>query len=107
MGPSGRFTLVGIILHCLGQVYADFVFGQKRAGRGGAAEARGARGRQAGASGECAAGHWARAGCRRAACAHLGVLAGLWAVHLVHSACFSPSFDSVVFLSQFLGEILL
>ena len=24
MGPSGRFTLVGIILHCLGQVYAGF-----------------------------------------------------------------------------------
>ena len=27
MGPSGRFTHVGIILHCLGQVHADFVFG--------------------------------------------------------------------------------
>ena len=40
MGPSGRFTLVWIILHCLGQVYAGFVFGQERvgpaAGRSGA-----------------------------------------------------------------------
>ena len=27
MGPSGCFTHVGIILHCLGQVYAGFVFG--------------------------------------------------------------------------------
>ena len=25
MGPSGRFTHVGIILHCLGQVYAGIV----------------------------------------------------------------------------------
>ena len=30
----------------------------------------------------------ARAGSRRTTCVHLGVLAGLWAVHLVHSACF-------------------
>ena len=27
MGPSGRFTLVGIILHYLGQVYEGFIFG--------------------------------------------------------------------------------
>ena len=55
------------------------------AGRVGAAKARqagwGARGR--GALG-------ASTGCRRAACEHLGVLAGLWAVHFVHSACFYP-----------------
>ena len=30
----------------------------------------------------------ASAGCRRTAWAHLGMQAGLWAVHLVHSACF-------------------
>ena len=30
----------------------------------------------------------ARAGCKHAACAHLGVLAGLWAMHLVQSAYF-------------------
>ena len=27
MGPSGRFTHVGIILHCLGQVYAGIILG--------------------------------------------------------------------------------
>ena len=27
MGPRGRFTHVGIILDCLGQVYAGTVFG--------------------------------------------------------------------------------
>ena len=27
MGPSGCFTHVGIILHCLRQVYADIVLG--------------------------------------------------------------------------------
>ena len=62
MGPSGCFTLVGIILHCLGQLYAGFVFKQERvgraAGRPGRADAAGARwvsGRQAGASGACSA----------------------------------------------------
>ena len=28
MGPSGRFTHVGIILDCLGQVYEYIVLGQ-------------------------------------------------------------------------------
>ena len=28
MGPSGRFTRVGIILDCLGQVYAGIVVGR-------------------------------------------------------------------------------
>ena len=58
-------------------------------GLAGAAGARGARGRQAGAR-AAGARRALGAGCRRAACAHLGVLAGLWAVHLVHSACFDP-----------------
>ena len=29
MGLSGRFTHVGIILRCLGQIYAGFVFPYK------------------------------------------------------------------------------
>ena len=37
MGPSGRFTHVGIILHCLGQVYAGFVFGSSSPYKGDSA----------------------------------------------------------------------
>ena len=78
---------------------------KKRGGHAGEEEARGARGRQAGARGRArragvagarraccrqAGAHEASAGCMSVACVHLGVLAGLWAVHLVHSACFWP-----------------
>ena len=75
---------------------------QERAGRAGAVRARwhgrsawgavragGARGRQAGACTPGARrGLGSRVGCRRVACAHLGMLAELWAVPLVHLACF-------------------
>ena len=37
MGPSGRFTHVGIILDCLGQVYADTVFGKSSPYKGDSA----------------------------------------------------------------------
>ena len=70
--------------------------GRRRWGDGAQAyraRARAGRaGRQVEACRERAAGArralGSRTGCRRTACAHLGVLAGLWAVHLVHSACF-------------------
>ena len=54
--------------------------------------ARGARGRQAqgarGMRGKGAGLATRGAGCRRAAWAHLGTQAGLWAMHLVHLVCF-------------------
>ena len=63
--------------------------GRSRSALGARQASWGARGRQAGAR---AAGApralGVRAGCRRAAYTHLGMLAGRWAVHLVHSACF-------------------
>ena len=37
MGPSGRFTHVGIILDCLGQVYAGTVFGESSPYKGDSA----------------------------------------------------------------------
>ena len=63
-------------LGCAGAGAAGARGAPRRAGRAEAAGARGALG--------------SRTGCRRAACAHLGMLAGLWAMHLVHSACFDP-----------------
>ena len=57
--------------------------------RVGAAGARGAHDRQTGAHKALDRGALGtRAGCRRAACLYLGVMAGLWAVHSVHSAYF-------------------
>ena len=48
-----------------------------------------------------------RAGCRRAAWAHLGTQAGLWAVGCALDALslFLIRFDSVLFLSKFLDIV--
>ena len=38
MGPSGRYTHVGIILDCLGQVYAGTVYGYSSPYKGDSAQ---------------------------------------------------------------------
>ena len=106
-------SLAGIVLQ-YNILYCDSR-GAQATSRGAQATSRGAqatsRGAQAGHRGVQAgrAGRWERgglghralgtwgarrgelgasSGCRRTAWAHLGMQAGLWAVHLVHSACF-------------------
>ena len=65
-------------------------------GHGQGVGVRGARGKQArgarGAHGRQARGSRGtrHTGAGRAAWVHLGTQAGLWAMHVVHSACFDP-----------------